>query len=78
MRIKPKKRLVRQKPDSLIVPKTINQCWSMDFVHDQLENGKTYRLFNVIDDCNREGLGMEIDFSLPAARVIRAPDQIIE
>jgi putative transposase len=35
-------------------------------------------LFNVIDDFNREGLGIEADFSLPAERVIRVLDQLIE
>ncbi len=50
----------------------------MDFMHDQLEDGRNYRLFNVIDDYNREGLGIEVDLSLPAARVIRALEQIIE
>jgi len=35
-------------------------------------------LFNVLDDFNREGLGIEVDLSLPAARVIRSLDQIIE
>lgn len=34
-------------------------------------------LFNVIDDFNREALGIEIDFSLPSERVIRALRQII-
>jgi putative transposase len=77
MRIKPKKRLVREKPDVLVVPKVINECWSMDFMHDQLENGRQYRLMNIIDDFNREGLGIEVDFSLPAMRVIRVLDQII-
>ena len=33
---------------------------------------------NVIDDFNREGLGIEVDFSLPAERVIRSLEQIIE
>lgn len=78
MRIKPAKRIVREVPDALAVPQTINECWSMDFMHDSLQNGKTYRLFNIIDDCNREGLGIEIDFSLPAQRVIKTLDQIIE
>jgi len=78
LRIKPKKRLVRQKPEPLAVPSTINHCWSMDFMHDQLIDGRSYRLFNVIDDFNREGLTIEVDFSLPASRVIRALDQIIE
>ena len=35
-RIKPKKRLTREKPDTLVVPTAINQSWSMDFMHDQL------------------------------------------
>jgi putative transposase len=46
--------------------------WSMDFMHDSLADGRGFRTFNVIDDYNREGLGIEVDFSLPAARVIRA------
>jgi len=78
LRIKPKKRIVREKPEPLAVPKVINECWSMDFMHDQLEDGRCYRLFNVIDDFNREGLAIEIDLSLPAARVARVLNQIIE
>jgi putative transposase len=50
----------------------------MDFMHEQLGDSRTFRLFNVIDDFNREGLGIEADFSLPAIRVIRALDRIIE
>ena len=50
----------------------------MDFMHDQLSDGRTFRLFNVLDDFNREGLGIEADFSLPTTRVIRALEQIIE
>jgi putative transposase len=78
LRIKPKNRLQREKPEPLLVPLAINQVWSMDFMHDQLEDGRNFRLFNVIDDFNREALGIEIDFSLPSARIIRALDQIIE
>ncbi len=48
------------------------------FLHDQLNDGRTFRLFNVLDDFNREPLGIEVDFSLPSERVIRSLDQIIE
>jgi putative transposase len=34
--------------------------------------------FNVLDDCNREGLGLAVDCGLPAARIARALDPIIE
>ena len=77
LRIKPKKRMVREKPATLSVPASINQVWSMDFMHDQLSNGRCIRLFNVIDDFNREALGIDVDFSLPSERVIRSLDQII-
>jgi len=77
LRIKPRKRLIRAKPEPLSVPQAINEVWSMDFMHDQLEDGRSIRLFNVIDDFNREALGIEIDFSLPSERVIRALKQII-
>lgn len=78
MRIKPHKRLDRAKPLALAVPNEINQVWSIDFMHDQLNDGRNIRLFNVIDDYNREGLAIDVDFSLPAIRVIRSLDQIIE
>jgi len=78
LRIKPKKRLYREKPEPLAVPERINDVWSMDFMHDQLSDGRSFRAFNVIDDYNREGLAIEVDFSLPAGRVIRSLDQIIE
>ena len=78
LRIKPKRRLQRDYPGELDVPKAMNQVWSMDFMSDQLASGKTFRTFNVMDDYNREGLGIEVDTSLPSSRVIRALDQIIE
>ncbi|SPL64782.1 Mobile element protein [Ochrobactrum soli] len=78
LRIKPRKRLKRDKPDALTVPDAPNMVWSMDFMADQLEDGRQFRLLNVLDDFNREGLGIEVDFSLPAERVIRSLNQIIE
>jgi putative transposase len=62
----------------LAVPNGINQTWSMDFMHDQLEDGRTFRLLNVIDEFNREALSIEVDFSLPAERIIRTLDRVIE
>ncbi|MCO4206169.1 IS3 family transposase [Aeromonas taiwanensis] len=77
LRIKPRKRLVRAKPAPLAVPEKPNHCWSMDFMHDQLSDGRSVRLFNVIDDFNREALCIEVDFSLPTARVKRTLEQVI-
>ena len=77
LRIKPRKRLKRDKPDALAVPEAPNMTWSMDFMADRLGDGRQFRLLNMLDDFNREGLGIEVDFSLPAARVIRSLDRII-
>ena len=71
LRINPRKRLVREKPEALTVPKGINQVWPMDFMHDQLDDASMFRLFNMIYYFNQEAIGMEIDFSLPSEQVIR-------
>ena len=78
LRIKPRKRLKRDKLDVLAVPEAPNMTWSIDFMADCLGDGRAFRLLNVLDDFNREGLGIEVDFSLPAERVIRSLDRIIE
>jgi putative transposase len=49
----------------------------MDFLHDELENGRKFRLLDVIDGFNLEAIGMEVDFFLPSERVIRELKQII-
>ena len=59
-----------------MVPDTTNICWSVDFMHDSLASGRAFRTFNVIDDFNREALAIEIDTSLPAARVVRVLDML--
>ncbi|MDR9498531.1 MAG: IS3 family transposase [Hydrogenovibrio sp.] len=78
LRIKPKRRIKRDKPDALSVPTAANQVWSMDFMSDALEDGRSIRTFNVIDDYNREGLCIDVDFSMPSQRVIRSLEQVIE
>ncbi len=77
LRIKPRKRLVRERPQTLAVPSRINEVWSMDFMHDRLDDGRAIRLCNVLGDFNREALAIEVDFSLPSERVIRALEQLI-
>ena len=49
----------------------------MDFMADQLLSEKSFRTLNLIDDFNREGLAIDVDFLLPAARVVRSLNQVI-
>jgi putative transposase len=78
LRIKPRRRIKRDKPQALSVPVKINQTWSTDFMSDSLNTGRKIRTFNVIDDYNRECLCIEVDHSLPAQRVIQLLEHLIE
>jgi putative transposase len=73
-----KRRLPQRVKQPLIVPDTINQSWSMDFMSDSLVDGRRFRLLNIIDDYNRESLWIEVDTSLPALRVIRVLIHLVE
>ncbi|NRP15018.1 hypothetical protein XMA152_000671 [Marinobacterium sp. xm-a-152] len=75
LRIKPRRRLKRDRPDPLSVPTAPNQVWSIDFMSDALADGRKLRTFNVLDDYNREGLAIDVDLSMPSARVIRSLEQ---
>ena len=48
----------------IVVPRDPNQRWSLDFVSDQLANGRRFRILAVLDDFNSEGLATMPDFSL--------------
>jgi putative transposase len=72
LRIRSRKRIQREKPLPLAVSDEVNDVWSKGFMHDQLSDGPSFRLFNIFVDFNCEGSGIKADFSLPAARVIRA------
>lgn len=73
-----KRRLPERVRDPLTIPKQPNHTWSADFMADALWNGRRFRTFNVMDDYNREALRIEIDTSLPAARVINALNELVE
>ena len=78
LRIKPKKRLPARNPIPLAQPAAQNHSWSVDFMSDALDSGRSFRTFNVIDDFSREALWIEIDTSLPAARVVRVLENLAE
>ncbi len=65
-----KKRLPEHVKRPLEVPAQLNVCWSLDFLSDALTAGRRFRTLNVVEDWNREVLGIEVDFSLPATRVV--------
>jgi len=71
-----KKRLPSRNPEPLAVPDQLNYRWSADFMSDALWDGRRFRTFNVVDDYNREVLGIDVDTNLPGPRVRRFLDRI--
>lgn len=78
LRRRARKRLPARRKAELFQPSTPNTVWSLDFMHDGLWDGRTFRMLNILDDFNRELLAIEIDTSLPAQRVIRVLEQLQE
>jgi putative transposase len=62
----------------LLLPETPNYAWSMDFVHDGLADGRRLRCLNVVDECTRESIVIEVDTSISGVRVVRVLDRIAE
>jgi len=61
----------------LTLPQGPNQRWSMDFLHDQLSDGRRFRILAIVDDFTRECLALVADTSLSGLRVGRELDVII-
>ena len=78
IRRRPKRRIPQRIKEPLVIPQGINKTWSMDFMTDSLVDGRRFRLLNVIDDYNRESLAVEVDTSLPAPRVIRVLERLMD
>jgi len=61
----------------IALPSAANERWSLDFVHDQMVDGRRFRIFAVVDDCTRECLALVADTSIPGLRVARELDRIV-
>jgi putative transposase len=68
-----KKRVPARVKQPLVVPVAANVCWSLDFTSDVLMDGRRFRTLN-----NHQLLGVEIDFSLPAARVVQTLTRLVD
>ncbi|MHC1689242.1 MAG: DDE-type integrase/transposase/recombinase [Bacteroidales bacterium] len=71
-----KRRLPSREKEELLTPNGKNISWSMDLVSDMLTNSRRFRVFNILDDFNREAVAMEIGTSMLAERVIRIMEKV--
>jgi len=77
VRKRARKRVSRAERVPAVVLTALNQCWSLDFVSDWLALGRKVRMLAVVDAYTRESLAIEVDTSLPGARVARVLDRVI-
>ena len=61
---------------AMLVPKQINEVWSVDFVSDALVSGRRFRALTIADDFSREAPAIEVDTSLGGVRVTRVLDRL--
>lgn len=82
MRLNQKRRTKRRLPNRirqpLVATPWVNFTWALDFMHDALYGGRAIRALNVIDEADRSCLGIHIATSIPALRVTRFLDQLVE
>lgn len=75
VRTKKRKKLVRPRiPMSL--PSKPNERWSLDFVSDQLADGRRFRVLNIVDDYSRVCVGQIVDLSISGERLSRYLEQL--
>jgi putative transposase len=53
-----------------------NEVWGMDFVADQLADGRKIRTLTIVDLFTRECLGIEVGFTLRADHVVAAMNRL--
>lgn len=61
----------------MTMPQGPNQRWSLDFVADQLADGRRFRVLVIVDAFTRECLALVVDTSLSGRRVARELDVLI-
>lgn len=77
VRRRKRKRIAQRRGPFPTIGLVPNTCWSLDFMSDALASGRRFRTLGVIDTCTREALAIEVDTSLPSARVVRVLEQLI-
>ena len=69
-----KRRRLYHKDSSIIRlrPTHPNHVWSLDFVHDKLDNGRSYKMLTVLDEYTRQALAVTVRTRMGADDVLEA------
>lgn len=78
VRRKRRKLIAGTQRQPLCCPTQPDLHWCMDFTSDQLADGRRIRTLNIVDVFTRECLVIEVAPSLPAQRVVRVPERVLD
>ena len=61
----------------MMIPLRPNERWSLDFVAEQMTDGRRFRILTIVDDCACECLERLADTLLSGVRVARELDRLL-
>ena len=67
---RPRRRVAAAHREQRPVVSSLDECWSMDFVSDNLFNGRRIRALTIVDNYSRECLGIYVDRSIKGRDVV--------
>jgi putative transposase len=74
---RPRRRKMAVHREARCVPKRPNEAWSLDFIHDQLNNGIKFRALTMVDIYSREGLAIEVGQRLRGEHVVEVLNRLV-
>ena len=77
VRRRSRRRLARASRGVATAPTQPDERWGLDFMSDALATGRRIRLLCVLDLFTREALAIEVDVSLPGARVVAVLERVV-
>ena len=60
------------------IPTGPTECWSMDFVHDTLADGRPFRILTVVDHWSRHSPILEAEFRMSGETVGQVLDRVLD
>lgn len=74
---RPKRRKMVVSRRERYIPAAPNQAWSMDFVADQLVDGRRFRSLTIVDVYSREALAIEVGAKLRGEQVVAVCNRLV-
>ena len=74
---RPRRRKMAVHREARRQPQRPNEAWSLDFIHDELSNGKKFRALTVVDIFTREGLAIEVGHRLRGEHVVGVLNRLV-